>query len=250
MATNTKSRAPAGALFSRPIPNILELTLGINTIASNQERINPYSLRNEVLFEQEKQRVRLENGFDADPPGMPLPALFDVPDDELEAAESEESTEKTKPTRIRYGRDGKTLTDPNAYSFDELEADALHKPDGHSKKLGRNIVKLENKKRPKFVDAHHIVSSTAEGALPSRLKLFAWKIGINDADNGVFLPRFENVKVRGLYRATWHAVIHTPTYHGRVFARLLQADPLDPESARLKLRGMKAEMQRGKFRYT
>ena len=203
-----------------------------------------------MLFEQEKQRVCLENGFDADPPGMPLPALVDVPDDKLVAAESEDSTEKTKPTRIRYGRDGKTLTDPKAYSFDELDADVQHEPDGHSKKLGRNIVKFENKKRPKFVDAHHIVSSTAERALPSRLKLFTWKIGINDADNGGFLPRFENVKVRGLYKATWHAVIHTPTYHGRVFARLMQADPLDPESARLKLRAMKAEMQRGKFRYT
>lgn len=247
MATNKKS-APAGAIFSRPSPNVLELTTGINTIAANHESINPYSLRNDLLVDQEKQRIREENGFSADPPGPPQLPRIDM-EKELSAAEDEPASAPVKQVQIRYGKDGKTLSVPKPYSFDELKGDSERAIKGHSKKLGVNIMKLEAKARPRNVCAHHIVAATAEGALPSRLKLFAWHIGINDGDNGVFLPQYPNVKVRGISKATWHFVIHTPTYHARVFARLLQADALDPESARGKLREMKSEMQRGKFRY-
>jgi hypothetical protein len=155
-----------------------------------------------------------------------------------------------KPTRIKYGKDGRTLTTPRPYTYDELKADAEYKIGGHSKKLGRNIVKLEGKKRPDDIDAHHIVSSTAKGAQGSRRLLFDWHIGINDADNGVFLPALGNVRVWWLTNAPWHKSIHVPGYHSRVFAVLLQADRADPEAGRTKLRTMKADMRRGKFRYT
>jgi len=150
---------------------------------------------------------------------------------------------------VKYGPDGKTLASKR-YAVAELLEDCENRPQGHSKKLGANIIRLELKRRPNHVEAHHIVSSTAALALPSRLRIFAWHIGINDADNGVFLPGKANVKVRGLSKAPWHRVIHTPTYHSRVYARLLQADKNEPEAGRLKLREMKVEMQRGKFRYT
>jgi hypothetical protein len=47
--------------------------------------------------------------------------------------------------------------------------------------------------RPKNVCAHHVVASGDIRAEDSREVIFEFGIGINDADNGVYLPRFKNI---------------------------------------------------------
>lgn len=103
--------------------------------------------------------------------------------------------------------------------------------------------------RPKAVCAHHIVARGDEGALLSRGILANWAIGINDTDNGVFLPRWKSIKVKGLSKATHHGSIHTAVYHAEVYARLVVVEDEEQRIGREELRAMKGEMQRGTFRY-
>ena len=72
-------------------------------------------------------------------------------------------------------------------SIKRLRADALEKRD-HSLALSGNMQLARGEMQIQGTDAHHIVSRTHQLARFSREYLFAWRIGIDDADNGVFLP--------------------------------------------------------------
>lgn len=84
---------------------------------------------------------------------------------------------------MRY-KNGFTL--PTAASV--LLANAARQDYNHRRGLSGNIVAASKQARPSQACAHHIVALLAAGAARSRMLLFRWGIGINDADNGVFLP--------------------------------------------------------------
>lgn len=78
--------------------------------------------------------------------------------------------------------------------------------------------------------------------------LFYWGIGINDADNGVFLPASASQKPKKLENAVGHDEVHrSALYYGRVEGRLLDADPTSQVSGRTALKTMRQEMLSGVF---
>lgn len=121
----------------------------------------------------------------------------------------------------------------------------------HSQKLGGNIRKANPQtSRPSETDAHHIVAAEASGARVSRTLIFAVGIGINDADNGVILPRFKATKIASMPNASPHQHIHTDIYHATVVAELAGADDTsDAQELRGILRSISGRLMRGQFDY-
>ncbi|MGN6526225.1 MAG: AHH domain-containing protein [Burkholderiaceae bacterium] len=200
MASNTtKSAAPAAALTD-PVEGITDLTTSINQIAANNRNANSYEIRNAIVIEENKQRVRYHNG-------------------------------KTE----------------LSVSAQQLLANALRHDYNHRRRLSANIVADSGSSRPANACAHHVVALRAEQAEPSRKKLFDWSIGINDADNGVFLPRWATKKFADHPNAPQHGPVHTEVYHAAVYARLRMVPKSEPETGRSRLRGIKAQLLAGAF---
>ena len=123
----------------------------------------------------------------------------------------------------------------------------------HSARLASNM-KAAGEKRPtdaapRTVSAHHVVATTDQRADESRRMLFRWGIGINDVDNGVYLPAYRETTVSSLANAVKHAVVHTDLYHVNVLARLMAAPTDSPPDGRLALRQVKKELIDGVFPY-
>ena len=98
------------------------------------------------------------------------------------------------------------------------------------------------------VCAHHIVASGHLDAYRSRRMLFGWGIGINDADNGVFLPACLSSNVPLLPNAVVHDRLHSSArYYLRVEARLRVVDKTSQPAGRGALRKMRGEMIAGSF---
>lgn len=121
----------------------------------------------------------------------------------------------------------------------------------HSTKLMRNM-KAAGQRRPtdaapRTVSAHHVVAATDLRSERSRSMLFRWNIGINDVDNGVYLPAHKNAMVASLPDASKHAVIHTDIYHLNVLARLMPVPSNSPQNGRMALRQIKQELINGVF---
>lgn len=119
----------------------------------------------------------------------------------------------------------------------------------HSSKLGRNLGKAyPGRPRPLETDAHHVVASEAAAAHPSRVLIFAVGIGINDADNGVFLPRGRRTRIPGMPDSPPHQIIHTSVYHANVVAELYAADDVgDAAEIRGILKSISGRLIRGQF---
>lgn len=81
-------------------------------------------------------------------------------------------------------------------------------------------------------------------AYRSRLRLFAWRIGINDADNGVFLPR-NGIGLPGFPNAAHHKPYHSPDYHLAVWLRLRSAE--GEQAGRVQLRAIKTRLLDGRM---
>jgi hypothetical protein len=79
-----------------------------------------------------------------------------------------------------------------------------------SKALGRALEK-SGTARPSGSAAHHIVAGGAQKSAPARAVLKKFGIGVDDAENGVFLP--SNV----------HMSVHTNSYYDTVNSALSQA---------------------------
>jgi hypothetical protein len=180
MMTKNAKNAAAPAMPEAPpadtAESVLALTVAGNRIvgaqvASNEGAVNPYALRNELLIERTKQRVRYKNG-------ITLPVSAEV-----------------------------------------LRANADDLAYNHRRKLATNTEKVHRQTRPVNTDAHHIVALRQPDALPSRLRLFAVGIGINDGDNGVFLPN-KGVGLPGYPQAPYHRARHRFGYHMAVFREL------------------------------
>lgn len=144
--------------------------------------------------------------------------------------------------RVRY-KNGVTLP----CSAQKLLADAERKV-RHSRTLARNIKNGTGVMKPAQADAHHIVAQSDRRASGSRDRLFRWGIGINDVDNGVYLPKRAGA-MPASPNATAHEGIHTARYHLAVFARLLSVDDDQAAPARAELRDMRDDMIAGVFPY-
>lgn len=187
---------PGSLEFNRSLERF---TVAINRIAANSARTNAYQLRNELLLEMEKQRVRYQNG--------------------------------------------RTL---DGYSAQRLFEDA-RRTGNHRRTLARNLDAQSGLPRPEHACAHHIVAGQDKRAKDSRDVIFKWGVGINDADNGVYLPRFKNVPVPSMPDAPIHGPIHTDRYHGAVALRLIFEEPQEAEACRGILRDIKEELIDGSF---
>ncbi|MDO3628862.1 AHH domain-containing protein [Mucilaginibacter sp. BT774] len=95
--------------------------------------------------------------------------------------------------------------------------------------------------RPDNTAAHHIVAGEAKGAALARMILKREGIDINEADNGVFLPK--NSKYENLPIMT-HSTIHTNKYYQAINNRLLNAKP---GTVRQELHKIKQEILNGTF---
>jgi hypothetical protein len=116
-----------------------------------------------------------------------------------------------------------------------------------AKKLRQNMV-AAGMEEPDFANsAHHIVmSNTSKKTNP---KMFALRekmknlgIDINDADNGIFLPKSSAVKSNAGSSLPAHSRIHTNTYKNKVYDTLINANTADEfraglQSIRTQIRG-------------
>ena len=83
----------------------------------------------------------------------------------------------------------------------------------NAKILGDNM-EAAGTTRPADTAAHHIVASTSPKAASARSQLASFGIDINDADNGVFLPR--GSASANPFGASVHSRIHTNDYYNTV----------------------------------
>lgn len=115
--------------------------------------------------------------------------------------------------RLVLYKNGYTVKDATGRA---LEAEAA-KNIRHGRKLGANMRKARpNETRPPNTDAHHVVSAQHPLAMEARGILFRNGIGINDADNGTYLPSTAATRVKELPNAFPHQSVHTPEYYTNV----------------------------------
>ena len=145
--------------------------------------------------------------------------------------------------RVRYDN-GVTLP----ATAKKLRADAARNV-RHSRTLARNIKKASGTAKHAQADAHHIVAASDKRAGRARGFLFRWGIGINDADNGVYLPKKWSSQVPGLADATAHEVIHTTAYHLAITAKLALTKPSNQVNGRVTLQDIKFDIQNDDFDY-
>jgi len=151
--------------------------------------------------------------------------------------------EQRRQARVRY-KNGFTLPASAA----NLRADADRKV-RHSRTLARNIRNATGVAKHADADAHHVVAAADGRAQESRKIIFHWGIGINDADNGLYLPRTASSNVPGLGSATAHSGIHTTAYHFAIQARLFEVQEEDVTIGRATLRDIKQEILNDEFTY-
>lgn len=108
-------------------------------------------------------------------------------------------------------------------------------------KLEGNMKAKFGLSKPDGYAVHHIVAGQASDAEKARRVLQRFKIDINDADNGVFLPNKPGVGTTEAY----HRTLHTPQYHRNVLYRLNKAS--DEASARDILAEIAQELTAGTF---
>ena len=220
----TASKKPrASGIFEKPAAKAMDLTFSANRLATNNPGLNPYTLRNEILVDEEKARIGAENGV----------------------ATTRKPRRPPRP-HTKYDDDGITRADMG-YTAVQLKADAEREGANHRRTLDRNLGKAGFVRVPN-VRAHHIVASGHRDAAGSRKMLYTWGIAINDADNGVFLPGTRGVSVPTMKDAIQHDDLHADDrYYLLVERRLMLADQAVQQSGRNALREMRGEMIRGTF---
>jgi hypothetical protein len=90
----------------------------------------------------------------------------------------------------------------------------------YSRILARNIKNATGESEHAEADSHHLVAAQDKRAKRARTLLFRWGIGIDDADNGLYLPKTWASAVPGPEDATAHEIIHTTAYHPAVTFKL------------------------------
>ncbi len=104
---------------------------------------------------------------------------------------------------------------------------------------------------PKYsYDAHHIVAKGAQRAKIAADVLLALGIDIDDPDNGVFLPKDDAAKKKGVYKnAYMHGTIHTKAYYANINYQIISAyeNGADTDEMRRVLRDIAEEIQSGRY---
>lgn len=150
---------------------------------------------------------------------------------------------KMQMNKAHYDKQGMTI--PMSAIMLAMDADRKIR---HSRTLTTNINKAnKGQVRPDFTDAHHIVGRLDLRAARARDFLFAWGIGINDASNGVFLPRYVSSIVPSLPQASPHQNLHTDKYYLAVTMRLIPIRAKDASIGRIALSTIKGELIAGIF---
>jgi hypothetical protein len=111
-----------------------------------------------------------------------------------------------------------------------------------SKVLGDNLEAV-GKVRPDNSAAHHIVAGGSAKAEDARKLLQDAGIDINEASNGVFLPKNSKYVIDG---ATSHANVHTKAYYDEIYNRL---ERTNAGKRREELQRIATELQNGTFPY-
>jgi hypothetical protein len=119
----------------------------------------------------------------------------------------------------------------------------------HSRILARNIKNATGEAKPTETDAHHLMAAQDERARRPRTLQFKWGVGINDKDNGLYLPKKWSSEVDGLEEATAHEVIHTFAYHLAVTTRLRATRPSNQTEGRKTLCDIKYQILNNEFEY-
>jgi RHS repeat-associated protein len=101
----------------------------------------------------------------------------------------------------------------NPFTWSDPLGLASHTTSSHAQILGANM-EAAGTARPPHTAAHHIVASTSPKAAPARQQLSNVGIDINDARNGVFLPRSSSSP--NPTGASPHSRIHTNDYYAYV----------------------------------
>lgn len=228
-------------------PDILDMrTTSLGIIKHD----NPIEVINNLYLEQGKKAVRAKNGekLTQTAQGMMLASERETRKNVNDAKQKKATPPKVAPG-VKYD---KGVTQPATFKELEAEADKLG---NHSAKLARHLDAAGQTKPTDAVKGslatHHVVARTDTRALPSRVLLFQWGIGINDVDNGIRLPRWlVSQKPASLTDATVHAIVHTDVYHTEVHYRLREVARTHPtvaSFARVELRGIKQELTTGVF---
>jgi A nuclease family of the HNH/ENDO VII superfamily with conserved AHH len=129
-------------------------------------------------------------------------------------------------------------------SVKRLQAEALTK-DSHSQALSGNIQLARGEMQPEATDAHHIVARRHH--LPAVACGFLF--GIDDADNGVFLPKKLDANIAGIEKDMPHSPLHSGPYHFEVTDRLHDRAGEPAFAAREELRAKRAQRIAGTFAY-
>jgi A nuclease family of the HNH/ENDO VII superfamily with conserved AHH len=232
-------------IYAAPIPNIIELTSGINDIAAADPTVNGYTLRNSIINSQRQQEICQMNGQTLSSTAIALQAQTQR---NIAAATVQNSgyPSPTQPRGKNIYKKGYTVAGLSAVAL-KAEADLAIE---HSAKLGRNF-RVANPAfvRPDETDAHHIVAQGAKVAARSRRILFNAGIGVNDTDNCNVMPRAKTTVIPSMPNATAHQGVHTIKYHANVLAALLRAPDKTQQSIRLVLRAIKGQLNAGTFPY-
>ncbi len=146
---------------------------------------------------------------------------------------------KRQKAKVRY-QNGHTLP----ASAEILLLNSTRKDYNHRRTLSRNVVKATGQARPADACAHHIVAANDPAADSSKVLLSDWGIGINDADNGVFLPA-SKVGMAGYPSAVKHTSWHSPQYHFAVYVRLVVQN--DTATGRAELKAIKSDLLDGRL---
>lgn len=114
--------------------------------------------------------------------------------------------------------------------------------DPSSERLDRNM-RAAGMKRPPGTAAHHIVAGKAKLAKIAQEKLKRLGIGINDANNGVYLPCDSKTPCDD--SGAIHSKLHTNQYYAAVNQLLEQAST--PQQAIARLQWIAGELRGGRF---
>ncbi len=120
----------------------------------------------------------------------------------------------------------------------------------HNRTLRRNMKRADPAQAASAMfDAHHIVARLHVLAADARVIMFSWGLAINDAANGVLLPRNQFIRFVMGTGATAHQILHTREYYFQINMRLQAVMNLSSAAVRAVLSEIKAELLAGTFPY-
>lgn len=228
------------ALMREATPDVFDMRVdALRTVKDG----NAHTIVNTLVVDEGREAIRTKNGEVLPPTAKRMIANAERKTRHAIAEPPKEEVAE----KVRY-QGGRT----QPASRKALEAEITDRKN-HSSKLDRNLKEAGEVKpadaEKGALSSHHIVAVNDDRAFQSREMIFGWGIGINDADNGVRLPRWlSSPKPTSLLDATVHSILHTDTYFTAVQIRLRRAlKQNSSEIGRIALRTIKSQLVMGVF---